>query len=56
MLHDVVVKLSPDDVPAALTDDCKWSDASKGCARPSPHHALIFISEVKVRMHPSATV
>lgn len=56
MLHGVVVKLSPDDVPAALTDDCKWSDASKGCARPSPHHALIFISEVKEKLHAATAV
>lgn len=53
LLHGVAVKLAADDVPAALVDATKWSATSKGCSQPSPHHALVFISEAKVRLNSS---
>lgn len=44
------MKLPPDDVPAAFRDDVKWSAISNGSPPPIPHHAIVFISEAKVRL------
>eukprot|EP00892_Ulva_mutabilis_P012813 jgi/Ulvmu1/9904/UM057_0061.1 len=51
LLHGVAVKLGSDAVQMTLTDDAKWLTCCKGGGRPSPHHALVFVSETKAKLH-----
>ena len=48
IVHGVAVKMRLDDVTSALKHDGRWLETGRGPVQPAPHHAIIFISDIKV--------